>query len=70
MIRIETDEDARNEIIREMQTLEYEEGGNIIAYFQNLIDGHASYVKGAVSRPNLINFDHMGRGWKNIWIEQ
>lgn len=66
----EVDDDKRNAIIREMQQQEYEGGGNIIAYFQNLIDGHASYVKGAESRPNLINFDHMGRGWKNIWLEQ
>jgi peptide/nickel transport system substrate-binding protein len=66
----EVDDDKRNAIIREMQMQEYEGGGNIIAYFQNLIDGHAPYVKGAVSRPNLLNFDHFGRGWKNIWIEQ
>ncbi|HEY5662976.1 MAG TPA: ABC transporter substrate-binding protein [Ilumatobacter sp.] len=65
----EVDTDKRNAIIREMQRQEYEEGGNIISYFQNLIDGHASYVKGAVSRPNLINFDHMGRGWKQIWLD-
>ena len=65
----EVDQEKRYAIIREMQTQEYEEGGNIIAYFQNLLDGHASYVKGAVSRPNLLNFDHFGRGWKQIWIE-
>ena len=65
----EVDTEQRNEIIREMQRQEYEGGGNIIAYFQNLIDGHASYVKGAVSRPNLINFDHFGRGWKQIWLD-
>ena len=66
----ETDTEKRNEIIREMQRQEYEGGGNIISYFQNLIDGHAKYVMGAVSRPNLINFDHFGRGFKNIWIDQ
>jgi peptide/nickel transport system substrate-binding protein len=66
----ETDDEKRNAIIREMQTLEYEEGGNIIAYFQNLLDGYANSVKGAVARPNLLNFDHFGRGWKNIWIER
>ncbi len=65
----EVDTDKRNELIREMQRQEYEEGGNIISYFQNLIDGHATYVKGAVARPNLINFDHFGRGWKNIWLD-
>ncbi len=66
----ETDVTARNEIIREMQTQEYEGGGNIIPYFQNLLDGYANYVHGAIARPNLLNFDHYGRGWKNIWIEQ
>lgn len=65
----EVDQEKRYEIIREMQTQEFEEGGNIIAYFQNLLDGHASYVKGAVARPNLLNFDHFGRGWKNIWLD-
>jgi peptide/nickel transport system substrate-binding protein len=66
----EVDDEKRNAIIREMQQQEYDGGGNIIAYFQNLIDGYAEYVKGAVARPNLLNFDHFGRGWKNIWIEQ
>jgi peptide/nickel transport system substrate-binding protein len=65
----EVDQDKRYAIIREMQQQEYDGGGNIIAYFQNLIDGHASYVQGAVSRPNLLNFDHFGRGWKNIWLD-
>ena len=65
----EVDTEKRNEITREMQRQEYEEGGNIISYFQNLIDGHAAYVKGAVARPNLLNFDHFGRGWKNIWLD-
>lgn len=66
----EVDTEKRYAIIEEMQREEYEEGGNIIAYFQNLIDGHAAYVKGAVSRPNLLNFDHFGRGFQNIWLDQ
>lgn len=66
----EVDTEKRYAIIEEMQRQEYEEGGNIIAYFQNLIDGHAAYVKGAVSRPNLLNFDHFGRGFQNIWLDQ
>ena len=66
----EVDTDKRYAIIHEMQQEEYEDGGNIIAYFQNLIDGHAAFVKGAVSRPNLLNFDHFGRGFKNIWLDQ
>lgn len=66
----EVDTDKRYAIIEQMQKEEYEEGGNIISYFQNLIDGHAAYVKGAVARPNLLNFDHFGRGFQNIWLDQ
>ncbi len=66
----EVDTEKRYTIIREMQQQEYDGGGNIIAYFQNLIDGYSVAVKGAVARPNLLNFDHFGRGWKNIWLEQ
>lgn len=65
----EVDTEKRYAIIEQMQKEEYEEGGNIISYFQNLIDGHAAYVKGAVSRPNLLNFDHFGRGFQNIWLD-
>ena len=66
----EVDTDKRHAIIEQMQQEEYDDGGNIISYFQNLIDGHAAYVKGAVSRPNLLNFDHFGRGFQNIWLDQ
>ncbi len=66
----EVDTDKRYAIIEKMQQEEYDGGGNIISYFQNLIDGHAAYVKGAVSRPNLLNFDHFGRGFQNIWLDQ
>ncbi len=65
----EVDTDKRYAIIRKMQQEEYDDGGNIIAYFQNLLDGYSVNVKGAVERPNLLNFDHFGRGWKNIWLE-
>jgi peptide/nickel transport system substrate-binding protein len=66
----EVDDDKRFALIEEMQRQEYEEGGNIIAYFQNLVDAHATYVMGAVARANLLNFDHFGRGFKNIWLDQ
>jgi peptide/nickel transport system substrate-binding protein len=62
----ETDDDARCEIIRQMQQEEYDEGGNIIAIFNNLLDAHAANVQGFVARPNVLNLDHFGRGFKNI----
>jgi peptide/nickel transport system substrate-binding protein len=64
----ETDDDARCDLIRQMQQQEYDEGGNIIAIFNNLIDGHAASVQGFVPRPNVLNLDHFGRGFKNVWI--
>jgi len=65
----ETDDSARCEIIAEMQQEEYDNGGNLIPFFYNLVDGHAANVKGFEARPNLLNLDHYGRGWKNIWFE-
>ncbi|MFV0308335.1 MAG: ABC transporter substrate-binding protein [Desertimonas sp.] len=65
----ETDDDARNAIIREMQQQEYDEGGNIVSVFNNLLDGHADHVHGFESRPNALNLDHFGRGFKNVWLD-
>ncbi|MFN6120208.1 MAG: ABC transporter substrate-binding protein [Actinomycetes bacterium] len=65
----ETDEAKRFEIIQQMQTLEYEEGGNIIWGFNNLIDATATYVKGFEARPNVLNLDHYGRGMKRVWLD-
>ena len=52
-----------------MQQQEYDEGGNIIAIFNNLVDAHTAQVQGFVARPNVLNLDHFGRGFKNIWLE-
>lgn len=65
----ETDDAARCKIIAEMQQQEYDDGGNLIPFFYNLVDGHAANVRGFEARPNLLNLDHYGRGWKNIWVE-
>jgi len=65
----ETDDDARCALIEEMQQEEYDEGGNIIPFFNNLIDATAANVQGFVAQPNVLNLDHFGRGFKNIWID-
>jgi peptide/nickel transport system substrate-binding protein len=65
----ETDDAARCAIIEEMQREEYEEGGNIIPIFNNLIDATAANVQGFVAQPNVLNLDHFGRGFKNIWLQ-
>ena len=65
----ETDEAARCEIIEEMQREEYEEGGFIIPIFNNLLDATTVSVQGLVAQPNVLNLDHFGRGYKNIWLQ-
>jgi peptide/nickel transport system substrate-binding protein len=65
----ETDEEKRFALIREMQQEEYDNGGNIIWGFNNLLDAYASYVQGFEARPNVLNLDHFGRGFKNIWLD-
>ena len=67
---METDETKRKALIQQMQQEEYDDGGNIIWGFNNLLDAYANYVKGFVARPNVLNLDHFGRGFKRIWLDQ
>lgn len=66
----ETDQEKRYALIKEMQQEEYDNGGNIIWGFNNLLDAHANYVKGLQARPNVLNLDHFGRGMKKVWLDQ
>ena len=63
------DQDARCELLHTMQEEEYNDGGNIIAFFNSLLDAHSATVKGLQARPNVINLDHFGRGFQNIWLD-
>ncbi len=62
----ETDDAKRKVITDKMQTELYEEGGLIIPFFQNLLDAYSTKVQGLEERPNTLNLDHFGRGWKNL----
>ncbi len=53
-------------ITDKMQTELYETGGLIIPFFQNGLDGYNSRLQGLVDRPNTLNLDHYGRGFKNL----
>lgn len=63
------DTDARCAIIHDMQQEEWDNGGFIIPFFNNLLDGVSDYVKGFEARKNLLNLDHFGRGMKRIWLD-
>ncbi|HEY4609409.1 MAG TPA: ABC transporter substrate-binding protein, partial [Ilumatobacteraceae bacterium] len=62
----ETDDAKRKVITDKMQKELYDDGGLIIPFFQNLLDAYNSRVVGLVERPNTLNLDHFGRGWKNL----
>jgi peptide/nickel transport system substrate-binding protein len=66
----EVDLDKRKSITDKMQTELYEEGGLIIPLFQNQLDGFNSRLKGLVERPNTLNLDHYGRGYKNLYFDE
>ena len=62
----ETDDAKRKVITDKMQKELYDNGGLIIPFFQNLLDAYNGRVQGLVERPNTLNLDHYGRGWKNL----
>ena len=66
----EVDETARKVITDKMQTELHEEGGLIIPFFQNQLDGYHERVQGLVERANTLNLDHYGRGYKNLYFEE
>ncbi len=63
------DPEARYKIMHKMQEEQYEAGGDIIAFFNSLLDAYHSSVQGLVGRPNVLNLDHFGRGFQNIWLD-
>jgi peptide/nickel transport system substrate-binding protein len=66
----EVDDAARKVITDKMQTELYEEGGLIIPFFQNQLDGYNDRVQGLVERANTLNLDHYGRGYKNLYFSE
>jgi peptide/nickel transport system substrate-binding protein len=64
----ETDDTKRKVITDKMQKELYDNGGLIIPFFQNLLDAYNQRVVGLVERPNTLNLDHFGRGWKNLYF--
>ena len=66
----EVDDAKRKVITDKMQTELYEEGGLIIPFFQNQLDGYHNRVQGLVERANTLNLDHYGRGYKNLYFSE
>ncbi|HEX2378472.1 MAG TPA: ABC transporter substrate-binding protein [Gaiellales bacterium] len=64
----ETDATKRCDIIHEMQKAEYEVGGYIIPFFNNLVDAHSSKVQGFKVSKATLNLDTFGHGFRTIWF--
>jgi peptide/nickel transport system substrate-binding protein len=66
--RSEVDAGKRCDIIHEMQTLEYNYGGYIIPFFNNLVDSYSTKVSGFVPGKSTQNLDSFGHGYRTIWF--
>jgi len=64
----ETDSSKRIDIQHQMQQYEYDIGGYIIPYFNALIDGYASNVKGLSPSKGTLNLATFGHGYRTIWF--
>jgi peptide/nickel transport system substrate-binding protein len=64
----ETDSNKRIDIQHQMQKYEYDIGGYIIPYFNALIDGYASNVKGLSPSKGTLNLASFGHGYRTIWF--
>ena len=64
----ETDEAARCGIIAQMMQLEYDQGGYIIPFFNNLVDAHSAKVEGFKVSKATLNLDTFGHGYRTIWF--
>ena len=64
----ETDKIKRCAIIHDMQKLEYDQGGYIIPFFNNLTDAYSTKVSGFQVSKGTLNLDSFGHGYRTIWF--
>jgi peptide/nickel transport system substrate-binding protein len=64
----EVDEAKRCDIVHEMQGLEYNYGGYVIPFFNNLVDAYSSKVAGFKVSKATLNLDTFGHGYRTIWF--
>jgi peptide/nickel transport system substrate-binding protein len=66
--RAEVDPNKRCDIVHQMQTEEYNYGGYIIPFFNNLVDSYSTKVSGFVPGRSTQNLDSFGHGYRTIWF--
>jgi peptide/nickel transport system substrate-binding protein len=55
-------------IIHEMQSLEYNYGGYIIPFFNDLVDAYSTKVQGFEPSKGTLNLTYFGNGYTTIWF--
>ncbi|HEY0389472.1 MAG TPA: ABC transporter substrate-binding protein [Gaiellales bacterium] len=58
----------RADIIHTMQSEEYNYGGYIIAFFNNLVDAYSSKIAGFEQNRGTLNLDSFGHGFRTIYF--
>jgi peptide/nickel transport system substrate-binding protein len=64
----EVDKTKRIALKRQMQQLEYDQGGYIIPFFNNLVDAYSTKVSGLQPSKGTLNLDSFGHGFRTIWF--
>ncbi len=64
----EVDKTKRIALKHQMQKLEYDQGGYIIPFFNNLVDAYSTRVSGFVASKGTLNLDSFGHGFRTIWF--
>ena len=62
------DEKKRCQIVKDMQRMEYDEGGHIIWGFKNLTDGYNRKVGGFKTDRGTLNLNKYGNGFRTIYF--
>ena len=63
------DKKKRTQILHDMQSLEYNNGGYLIWGFSTLLDGYSSKVKGVrQGDKGVLPFNAFGHGYRTIWF--
>jgi peptide/nickel transport system substrate-binding protein len=64
----EVDKTKRIALKHEMQKLEYDQGGYIIPFFNNLVDAYSTKVSGFKPSKGTLNLTSFGHGYRTIWF--
>lgn len=62
------DLNKRCEVIKEMQKISYDEGGEIIPFFKNLVDAHTTKIGGLKLDRGTLDLNKYGNGFRTIYF--